>query len=468
MNEKIKTPESYVELMLNEAGYTHNIYGKSVLENSCGDGNILSVIVERYICDAKRNGIGQKELEERLEKDVCGYEIDQKLVKKCRDRLNQVAVNYCLDTINWNIRQEDFLEYADGQYDFVFSNPPYITYHDLTEEQRESLRTSFDSCKIGRFDYYYAFIEKSLNVLNSKGIMVFLVPFSIFRNQYAESIRSKLLPGLEKVIDLRGKMIFPNILVSAAIIRYSRNNESPIISYQCEATKSLLFIEKKQLTGKWRFSSPQNSLQSFGEYFTVQNSIATLCNKAYLFEPTSEDEKYYHIGGKYRIEKMVAFPAVSTKTSRSKKKQMIIVPYFLYSGGYTRYSPKEFSIKFPKAEEYLKTRETELANRDVDKNCAWFEYGRSQALTSVIGNKLVVSMVATRQYHTVLAKKDEIPFAGYFVKAKDGTKESLLKAKSILESSSFYQYICECGTPTTIDSYRISVKDILDYPIEGL
>lgn len=59
MNKKCQvfTPENYVRELLDSVGYTHNLYGKKILENSCGDGNILVAVVQRYIDDCKENGL---------------------------------------------------------------------------------------------------------------------------------------------------------------------------------------------------------------------------------------------------------------------------------------------------------------------------------------------------------------------------------------------------------------------------
>ena len=49
MNKKCQvfTPVNYVRELLNSVGYTEQLYGKRILENSCGDGNILIDIVQR-------------------------------------------------------------------------------------------------------------------------------------------------------------------------------------------------------------------------------------------------------------------------------------------------------------------------------------------------------------------------------------------------------------------------------------
>ena len=43
------TSSDIVQTMLNLAGYTQNLAGHPVLENSFGSGNILTAIVKRYI-----------------------------------------------------------------------------------------------------------------------------------------------------------------------------------------------------------------------------------------------------------------------------------------------------------------------------------------------------------------------------------------------------------------------------------
>ena len=41
INCQIPTPREYVKTMLDLAGYTEELYGKTILENSCGEGGIL-------------------------------------------------------------------------------------------------------------------------------------------------------------------------------------------------------------------------------------------------------------------------------------------------------------------------------------------------------------------------------------------------------------------------------------------
>lgn len=68
MNKKcqIFTPDGYVKKLLDCIQYCENIYDKNILENSCGDGNILAVIAERYIDDAKAHGLSNQQIKKGL------------------------------------------------------------------------------------------------------------------------------------------------------------------------------------------------------------------------------------------------------------------------------------------------------------------------------------------------------------------------------------------------------------------
>ena len=61
---QIPTPNEYVKIMLDEAGYLTNLAGKRVLENSCGEGNILAEIVRRYISDCKMQKLSAEQIQQ--------------------------------------------------------------------------------------------------------------------------------------------------------------------------------------------------------------------------------------------------------------------------------------------------------------------------------------------------------------------------------------------------------------------
>ncbi|MBP3646846.1 MAG: N-6 DNA methylase [Clostridia bacterium] len=150
------TPENFVSLMLDLAGYKDALLGKRILENCCGDGQFLVQIVKRYIEAALREGYSNREIAKGLETDIFAYEIDEVLVNKCKERLNAIVHKYDLEAINWHIGCKDYLsQEVCGAFDFIVGNPPYIAYQDLPAELRIELKNNFKVCKKGKFDYCY-------------------------------------------------------------------------------------------------------------------------------------------------------------------------------------------------------------------------------------------------------------------------------------------------------------------------
>ena len=90
-NCQIPTPETYVNQMLDYIGYSANLYGKKVLENSCGDGNILLQIVRRYIESGIKENYSSREIEAGLKRDIDAYEVDYKCIRQCKKRLNKLV-----------------------------------------------------------------------------------------------------------------------------------------------------------------------------------------------------------------------------------------------------------------------------------------------------------------------------------------------------------------------------------------
>ena len=64
------TSEEIADDMLDFLDYQHNLYGKTLLENSCGEGNILCLAVERYIQDAFVQGYKSDDIVFGLERDI--------------------------------------------------------------------------------------------------------------------------------------------------------------------------------------------------------------------------------------------------------------------------------------------------------------------------------------------------------------------------------------------------------------
>lgn len=464
-NCQVPTPPQYVNELLDYIGYSVDLYNKSVLENSCGEGNILKEVVRRYINSSLENGYSNEQIIHGLENHIIGYDTDPICVKKCKETLDFIAQEYGLSGISWNVFEQDYLKCKQGSYDFIIGNPPYITYHDLSEEQRTFVKENFATCKKGRFDYCYAFIEAGIRDLSKKGKLAYLIPYGVIRNKHADKVRDLIKKNLKGIIDYKGMQLFPNTVTSSIIILCDTVNREDI-DYYVRKDEVKKKISKISLTGKWIFEENHKGLRRFGDYFKVSNSIATLYNDAFVFEVKDEDDLFYYLDGG-RIEKEIVYDAASIKSEKkyqnTQKRDKIIFPYKFVDKKVSSYEEGEFISKFPECYLYLKSHKDKLLKRKSSEGVQWFEYGRVQAINNIFVDKLIISAVITNNVQVYNVGCESVPYAGIYIRALQNSKLVLDEAKKILQSKMFYEYIKRCGTPTTTSSYRISVKDIENY-----
>ena len=156
-------------------------------------------------------------------------------------------------------------------------------------------------------------------------------------------------------------------------------------------------------------------------------------------------------------------PAVSRK--RRDEACAMIFPYAYEAGELRHYTDEEFRERFPCAVEHLERFRERLKKRASDKNAAWFEYGRGQALQKIQYRKAVLPSILTNRVRVTIAAEGVIPCAGFMIIELDG--HTLEDAKDILESREFYRYLRQIGIFTTGKSRRLTVKDIENYTFDA-
>lgn len=459
-NCQIFTPAETVNYMLDLLDYCEDVFNKTIIDNSCGNGNFLIEIVRRFIADASKQNMSKRKIKDALEKCIFGCDLDQACVDSCIENLDKVASDHGFKNINWCISKCDGLYYnSSTNFDYVVGNPPYISYLDLDKETRAKTRRDFRSCSVGKFDYSYAFIEKGLQLLKDGGRMAMITPANMFKTVFAENLREIIKPELTHIIDCSSQNIFDKVLTTPAITIYKKGCHSELLQYK-ESTnskkESCRSINKNSLTDKWNFTDyVSEGDRRFGDQFKVSNSIATLANKIFIHNENENGQLNID------IEPDIVRVAKSPKSEQFGIHQKIIFPYYYKNGELRNYSEKEMNNKFPKAMSYLNSKKKDLISRNSDKNAKWYEYGRSQALRHINQKKLLLSTIITKSVKVYELESDVIPYSGIYIVSKDSTP--LDEARRILETNRFYNYLLTKGVKVSGDSIRISSRDIEEY-----
>lgn len=459
---QIFTPDHIVEKMLDSVNYTNpSVLNKKVLENSCGNGNILIALVKRYLDISIQNNFSLEKIKTQLESNFFGVEKDDLLFKECIKRLNNLCEKYNIFNVNWNIITGDGLTaFKNQKFDFVIGNPPYIRYHNLPNSLRIHLKNRYVSCRKGLFDYYFAFVEQAFNQLAEDGKMVFLLPGSILSTKSGKNLRTLLHDNLTEIHDFKSTKLFKDIDTSSVIVKFAKNNNSQIFKYYINGTEKEYIIRKKEneLLFDWRLDlneniTSKNNHLKFGDYFKAMSPVATQANKVFILN----DEKIKE----YNLEKNALKRAESPRTLKEAREVFIIFPYNIKNNKYEKIDEADFIKYFPNISLYLQNNSEKLMERKFDKNAKWYEYGRSQSINCVFFEKLVLSTTLSKNSKIHKVSKDTVIFGGILIKSI--SQFDLNIAKRILESENFFKYAQNKGVSINGGYVRINMSLINEY-----
>ena len=463
---QVFTPTSIVSRMLDDINYKNDLYGKKVLDHSCGDGQFLKEVVRRYICCCKAEGIPDDRICNGLSRDIWGVELDKNQFDKCLSALNIIAMEYEIENVKWQLINADSLKHPlTIRFDYIVGNPPYLSYWDLPITERDFIRNKYYSCKNGAYDYCFAFIEEALSLLKEDGVLTYIIPNSIFKTKAGKILRNKIKPYIRSIYDYKSEKVFTNALTSSAIIILDKSVSSDVLSYNDSTGNDSIVINKKDLKDTWIFKEKIEEgvkrERRFGDYFKVSSSVATQYNKAFVLVNWEEDGLWMKGPKGDRIERRAVSIAASPKGKILCQSEWIIFPYYYENGTRKRYTEDEFREALPLAYEYLLRSKEKLMRRDSDKKAMWFEYGRSQALDHLMRPKILISSVISSSVKVFNLATNQVPYSGmYIVPIKDLSIDDGIQ---ILRSKDFHKYVESIGVNINGSSLRITAENICNY-----
>ena len=109
-------------------------------------------------------------------------------------------------------------------FDVAIGNPPYINVENLPVATKDYLFKNYRACK-GRTDIYIAFLEKSIAILTTNGIVGFIIPYAFAVQKYGEKMRQMLVENhtIREIVDASSYRIFENATVYNIILTVGKH-----------------------------------------------------------------------------------------------------------------------------------------------------------------------------------------------------------------------------------------------------
>jgi tRNA1(Val) A37 N6-methylase TrmN6 len=158
-------------------------------------------------------------------------------------------------SFNW---QQAFPKvFEKGGFDVIIGNPPYVPTEYIAEIDKTYLEKNYQSA-FGRMNLYPIFYEKGIQVLTKNGVLGFITPYTILKNQYYKEARKFIIDNTKilELIDFKGILVFQDAAVDSIILilekeikdKYEFKQISNIVSFENQLYNSDNFdiIEIKQ------------------------------------------------------------------------------------------------------------------------------------------------------------------------------------------------------------------------------
>lgn len=456
---KIYTPDYLVEIILDRGEYSGaNILKKHVIDNSCGDGQFMIHVIDRYCKEFLKKSDNKEDLRNELEKFIHAIDIEKDELDTCKKRCDQVALIHGVENVEWDFINGNTIDIDkyDGKMDYVVGNPPYVRIHNLDENAASVKKHLF--CKNGMTDLYIMFYEIGIKMLNKTGTLAYITPSSFFTSLAGLEMRQYLANNnlLVSVCDLKHFQAF-NATTYTTIICLNKNNNNPTVAYAEFDAESLHPVEISNLNkddylidDKFYFSDKESLrlLRSIiccnaSHDFAVKNGYATLADKIFI--------------GDFDFESKFIIPAVKASCAKWTK---ILYPYdnngVLYD--------EDILFGDANIKAYLSEKKEQLINRANEKNSEkyWYAFGRSQAINDTYKDKLALNALikTSKDIKLVEAKKGTGVYSGLYI-VSDSIP--IKRIKKILLSDDFPKYVSLLGKYKSGGYYTYSSKDVVAF-----
>ena len=455
---QIFTPSYIVNHLLDLSGYKvgKKILRKHIIDNSCGNGAILSEVVDRYCQSYMFWNENVLNLKDELEQYIHGIDIDDNLVNDCISTLNNICSNYGVFDIQWDIKQGNALTETrfNKRMDFVIGNPPYVRTHNLN--QSYDMVKNFMFTQDGASDLYLTFFELGINMLNKTGRLCYITPSSWTTSKTGKIMRTYFKNNklIKRIVDMESHEIFDNVSVYTMITLLDKSHNDNTFSYYRynEEDKTIyrsctLNINDIEVNDNFYFADNIKLLQNVNNVnidkkIIVKNGVATLLDKVFI----KDDFPF------------LTYTRRILKASTGEWKRCFF-PYDDFGNPLPPSDIKEYKNIMVYLEEYKE----ELLKRKCDNNIVdWFYYGRSQGLKDIFRERIAINNLI-KDVDTI--KINHIPegcvvYSGLYIYSDTFNVNEI---EDLLKTNDFVEYVKSLKKYKNGGYYTFNSKDLENY-----
>ncbi|MBU0487371.1 MAG: N-6 DNA methylase [Bacteroidetes bacterium] len=152
---------------------------------------------------------------------VIGWDSSESAINTSRFLLTYEKRTIWKEKLDFEIKlvQDSLTETWGSENDLVFMNPPFVSWEQLTKQQREAVNDALGSTFSGRPNQASAFFYKAAQSLNTEGIIGCVIPSSLLSLDAYRKLRDEI--NCQLCIDLIGRLgnfVFEDALTDVSFI----------------------------------------------------------------------------------------------------------------------------------------------------------------------------------------------------------------------------------------------------------
>ena len=422
-----------------------------VLDPACGSGAFLiqafDFLEEKYAevitTLGKRQGKDDTGLDERTKADILtrnlhGVDLSEESVEITRlalwirtaergktladlsqnvQRGNSLVDDADVDphAFDWQACFPDI--FADGGFDCVIGNPPYVKLQNFRRQQPEVaawLAKRYDAAT-GNFDMYLPFVERGLELLAPDGRLGIIAPSVWLYNEYGRGLRGLVSErrSLARFVDFKSHQVFEGATTYTALQLFSKSPQERIVvadarsgnlsqlndfavSYERlgQSAWALLDEREQAILDRMREGSVTLADAAAAIIVGIQTSADAIYHTIRI-----ASRKYFSqaLGRVVEIEDALMKPVVSGEDASpfavAPPRKHLLFPYDVDGSGAHLIDAKRMKKRFPHAWAYLKENEQALRAREAgkfDEDQGWWRFGRHQNMDKQETPKILV------------------------------------------------------------------------------
>jgi methylase of polypeptide subunit release factors len=493
VNGAVYTPKHIREFIIGESFSISGAINPltKICDPACGCGGFL------YTTAKQIKSLTEKSYVDIYRENLYGLDIKNYSITRSKLLLSLLALNEGEDAkeFQFNLFEGNALNFdwhkslnnVSG-FDIIVGNPPYVCSRNIDIDSKKYL-SNWSVCASGHPDLYIPFFQIGLENLRQNGVLGYITMNTFFKSVNGRALRDYFQASKFRfiVIDFGGKQVFQTKSTYTCIcliqkmqanaLHYIKLSDDKILKDKTFSFNIVRYSSLDSYNG-WNLQNADliNQIESvgtpLGQRYKTRNGIATLKNGIFIFDPITEDEKYYYLrnGNVYQIEKGICKEIVNpnkltkTKSIESLKKR-VIFPYYFKDENARLFPEEQFQDEFPMAYNYLRDKRKILAERDKGNGNYenWYAYGRKQSLEK-LRNKLFFPHITPSIPNYLINTDENLLFYNGMAVICDNEKELVL-LKKLMSSRLFWFYIINSSKPYGSGYYSLSRNYIKSFGI---